>query len=195
MDRQDLLASILVDDAITAAMMPWSCPCDFGPQGRYRLLELVAVGRDSLVYRGHDRLLSSEGFGAEVAIKIVQGEAAQHEALTARRVAHPYVLRVLDRGVDNQTQATYMVTEYVEGGDLSQKPAPWELHQAVGFMIKVAKGVHAAHAAGVIHCDLKPANIFVTKEGDPKVGDFDLAASPLNISAAARGNVAFMSPE
>ncbi len=195
MDSKDLLASVLVDNAIAASMMPWSCPCDFGPDARYRLLELVGVGRDSLVYKGHDRLLSSEGFSAAVAIKVMHAEAAQREALAARRVVNPYVLRVLDRGIDRESQAAYIVTEYIEGGDLSQKSEPWELDDAVTFMTKVAKGVQAAHAAGIVHCDLKPANIFLTADGEPKVGDFDLSASPLNPSQANRGNVAFMSPE
>jgi len=195
MDRRDLFASVLVDDAIAAAMMPWSCPCDFGPSARYRLQELVGVGRDSLVYRAHDRRMSSEGFTANVAVKIRRAGTSDHEALTVRRVVHQNVLRVFDHGVDEASGSQYMVMEYVEGGDLSQKPGPWAVQEAVRFMVKVARGVHAAHSAGVVHCDLKPANIFMTTEGEPKVGDFDLSASVLNSAKDARGNLAFMSPE
>jgi hypothetical protein len=189
-----MLASVLVDDAIAAAMMPFACPCDFGPSARYRLEELIGVGHASLVYRAHDRVLSSEGFDATVAIKVMRSGAVENEALTARRVTHLNVLSVLDRGVDNSGYS-YMVVEHVDGGDLSQRPVPWAPGDAARFVSKVAAGVQAAHSAGVIHCDLKPSNILLTKEGEPKVGDFDLASSPLSPGLGFRGNLAFMSPE
>ncbi|HYE62377.1 MAG TPA: serine/threonine-protein kinase [Phycisphaerales bacterium] len=195
MDRKDLLASILVDEAIAASMVPWACPCHFGPEGRYRLQELVGVGRNSLVYRAHDRLMSSEGYNATVAVKIMKSAAVEREALTVRRVSHDHVLRVSERGVDPASGVQFLVMEYVEGGDLSKAEVPWDVKRAVRFMVKVARGVHAAHSASVVHCDLKPANILLTAEGEPKVSDFDLSASVLNPGTAVRGNYAFMSPE
>lgn len=198
MDRSELLASalasVLVDEALVAAMMPIACPCDFGPSRRYRLEELVGVGRHSLVYRAHDRRLSSEGFEAPVAVKLMKSGATDTEALTARRVMHPNVLRVLDRGIDVSGHS-YLVVEHVDGGDLSERPVPWKPYEAARFMRKVAAGVQAAHSAGVVHCDLKPSNILLTKEGEPKVSDFDLAFSPVASGKESRGNLAFMSPE
>ena len=74
MDRSDLLASVLVDEALTTAMMPWACPSDFGPANRYRLEELIGAGPRSLVYKAHDRLLSeARDSTRRVAIKIMRG--------------------------------------------------------------------------------------------------------------------------
>jgi hypothetical protein len=195
MDRKDVFASILADEIIASAMVPWACPADFGPEGRYRLQELVGTGRNSLVYRAHDRLMSSEGYQANVAVKIKRSSGITQEALTARRVIHENVLRVSERGVDPGSGTHYLVMEYVDGGDLSSVAVPMAPRMAVQLMRKVARGVQAAHSAGVVHCDLKPANILLTAEGEPKVSDFDLAASELNQSADGRGNLAFMSPE
>lgn len=189
-------ASTIVDEALIAAMMPWACPCDFGPEGRFRLEELVSLGRRSLVYKGTDKKLSSEGFAAAVAIKISSfAHAGVVDALSARRVVHPNVVRVLDFGIDTESGAEYVVTEFIDGGDLSGQTVPCEPRKAARLVAQIARGVQAAHSAGVVHCDLKPANILITSDGTPKLTDFDLCHSPVNTDKAARGNSAFMSPE
>jgi hypothetical protein len=191
----DAMASVLVDQAVVAMLMPWPCPSPFGPDGRYCLEELVGAGRSSLVYRATDLKLSSEGFPAVVAIKISRrGENDPAEALTTRRINHPNVIRVIDRGVEPGGSG-YVVTEYVQGGDLQGRLGPWEPSAAAQFMAKLARAVHAAHSAGVMHCDLKPANVLLTPEGEPKLADFDLSRSVVADSTVTRGNIAFMSPE
>ncbi len=197
--RPDDLANILADEALVAAMVPWACPCDFGPGARYQLEELVGAGRESLIYRAIDRQLSSDDYAATVAIKIASADGGRLrlDALSGRRISHPNVLAVLDHGKTEEGVA-YVVAEYVGGGDLTRRPGPWPAKEAAAFIAKLARGVQAAHAAGVVHCDLKPANILLTADGEPKLGDFDLCRA-LNDgdegAGAPRGNFAFMAPE
>lgn len=193
--RSGLLASIIADDLAIAATVPWACPCDFGPDGRYHLEELVSAGSRSLVYKAVDRSFSSQGFEATVAVKIFRpGHDDAIEALATRRISHPNVLAVLDRGRE-PGGAAYLVSEYVSGGDLSETRTPWEPRKAAAFIARIARGVQAAHSAGIIHCDLKPANILLTEDGEPKLADFELSRWSDLPAGASRGNVAFMSPE
>lgn len=193
--QSSALASVLADDLIASGLVPYACPCQFGPDNRYRLEELVSLSAKTLVYRAKDARLSDQGFHAEVAVKIFRPTTdSAHEAYTGRRITHPHVLRILDRGITDDG-TPFVVSEFVDGGDLSQKSGPWNPKDAARFMVKLCRGVQAAHAAGVVHCDLKPANVILTKDGEPKLADFDLARSASNPSDVARGNVAFMAPE
>lgn len=195
MDSSETLTSALMDEAVAEALVPFACPSCFGPGGRYRLEELLVAGRGSLVYRATDLRLSSEGFDAAVVVKIGRsGPRVRNDALSARRIAHPYVLAILDQGLAPEG-VEYLVAEYIDGGDLSLRPGPWDPKEAAALVAKVARGVQAAHSAGVVHCDLKPANILLTRLGDPKVADFDLSRLQSDTDVTARGNVAFMSPE
>ncbi|MGD9789008.1 MAG: serine/threonine-protein kinase [Phycisphaerales bacterium] len=201
---------MLADEAMAMALVPWACPCDFGPERRYRLEELIAYGRRSFVYRARDSRLSSTGFDAQVVIKITPplayvaptgdqpGQSGrsglENDALSTRRVTHPNVLRVIDHGED-ESGAIYLVSEYVDGGSLAERVVPWAPRDAARFMATLSRAVQAAHMAGVIHCDLKPSNILLTRDGEPKLADFDLSFSPVNQDETHRGNLAFMSPE
>lgn len=189
------LRSMLADEAMAESLVPWACPCDFGRGGRYRLEELIGMGRRSFVYRARDSHMSSAGFDAPVAIKITPASAGSGaDALAARRVSHPNVLQVIDRGVD-EAGTSYLVAELVDGGTLAGEEVPWAAPKAVACVTKLARAVQAAHSAGVVHCDLKPSNILMTRSGEPKLADFDLSFSPVNRDQAQRGNLAFMAPE
>lgn len=195
-------------------------PCDFGPIGidgnhRYELRELLGSGSFGRVYRAVDRQLSEEDHPAFVSIKVLGGEARStlerqqltEEATKARRIDHPNAVRVLDRGVSDQNE-DFIVYEFVGGGDLRKwvrrRSKTLAIHDAVRIVSKIARGVHAAHMAGLVHCDLKPSNILLSASGEPKVADFGIAIrskGQSNVEAGAsgqtspRGNLAFMSPE
>ena len=196
------------------------CPRDFGPlldnsEHRYRLKELLGHGAFGQVYLAVDRQLSDEGHLALVAIKVLPGDDClgwmQHqladEATKARRITQPNVVRVLDRGISERNEA-YLVYEFVDGGDLARlarhNKSVFRIEHAVRLVIKVARGVHAAHMVGLVHCDLKPNNILLTSDGQPKVADFGIAIRaddsgmskrPDKDSRGPLGNLAFMSPE
>jgi hypothetical protein len=192
---EDVYSSILVDIAESIRVAPRIVPEDFGPQGRYRLEELIGVGRDSHVYRAVDKHLSRPDVPAEVAIK-VRGPAAESrtEALVGRSVVHDNVVRVIDHGRD-QDGSAYVVQEFVDGGDLTDLPLPLTPRDSASLMIAIARGLQALHSAGNIHGDVKPSNILRTSEGVPKITDFDLAVAA-DLDAGLRGgNLAFMSPE
>lgn len=209
----------------------FTLPMAFGPlmddgRPRYLLQERIGSGAFGDVYKAVDRLLSEEGHPAMVAVKILfdrskkddalprqrlmQRSRLLEEATKARRIDHPNVVRVLDRGVASDESA-YIVYELIDGGDLDRwfhgrSTAAVGVREAAALLAKIARGVQAAHSAGLVHCDLKPGNIILTSEGEPKVADFGIAVryGQSRVDAAeARslgsshpiGNVAFISPE
>jgi serine/threonine protein kinase len=196
-------------------------PCDFGPvmqddRHRYELTELLGEGAFGQVYLAVDRQLSEEDHPALVSIKLLAGYDRSpwarrqliDEANKARRINHANVVLVLDRGVSDRDE-DFIVYEYVAGGDLARWAHRGDeartARHLVQLMLKIARGVHAAHMAGLVHCDLKPGNIMLTAEAEPKVADFGIAIRTDEQMHALHGqaeeevrplgNLAFMSPE
>lgn len=192
-------------------------PCDFGPlltdgRKRFDVRQRLGGGTQGDVYLAADRALAEPDKPAWVAIKrlnvksMVDAERAAfaEEARKARRIEHPNVVRVLDRGEDSR-DGEFVIYEYVDGGDLAaacgKRAGPLPPRDAAELMSQVCAGVQAAHVAGVVHCDLKPSNILLTREGRPKVADFGVAT---RVAAGDRdglksngpiGNLAFIAPE
>ncbi len=176
--------------------------------GHYRLGDALGRGGMGTVYAAIDVRLNRP-----VAIKFLSAtflDAAararfQREAETASGLNHPHILTVHDVGEHAGRQ--YLVTELVDGGTL----ADWAEHtytrrdwrRVADLLLGVADGLATAHAAGILHRDVKPTNVLVSKSGHAKLADFGLAKSidaaprsPSHTTAGiAIGTVAYMSPE
>ncbi|MBX3408204.1 MAG: serine/threonine protein kinase [Phycisphaeraceae bacterium] len=211
----DGLASTTTLGRSAGRSVPLQVPCEYGPRlpdgrRRFDVRERLGIGAQGEVYLAADHLLSEPDKPAWVAIKRLRPVAAADaasfaaaESLKARRIDHPNVVRVHDRGTDERS-IEYIVYEHVDAGDLarwcarrSQRVPPRE---AARLVAAIARGVHAAHVAGVVHCDLKPSNILMTSSGEPKVADFGVAAAVRSNSgripdATPVGNLAYIAPE
>lgn len=147
---------------------------------KYRIEQLVGAGGFALVYRATHLLLHTP-----VALKLLRRKALKRyprlaqafceEARLAARVTHPNVVRVLD--VTDTPHITYLVIEFVEGGSLADLLRTRRLGAAetVRLGLDVASGLKAAWERGLVHRDVKPANILLTATGMAKVGDLGLA--------------------
>jgi serine/threonine protein kinase len=171
---------------------------------RYRLLELVGSGGMAVVYRGEDTLLQRQ-----VAVKVLREAFAsdpaflarfQREARAAANLDHPGIVTVYDVGQDGDRH--YIVMEYVDGQDLKtliRQKGRLGVEETLDIAIQVCAGVGHAHKAGIIHCDIKPQNVLVTRDGRAKVTDFGIARalSGLDIteSETVWGSPLYFSPE
>lgn len=170
-----------------------SAPKIFG--GRYRLDAILAEGGFAQVWKGIDLELKRV-----VAIKIPKPsrlESAESFVAEAQRVArlkHPGVVPVFDVGRDGAV--CFIVSEFVEGGSLkamlaASRPAE---NAAIQWVCEIAEALHHAHEQGVIHRDVKPANILIDRHNRAMLADFGIAQSPLK-AAKSVGTVRYMSPE
>jgi serine/threonine protein kinase/tetratricopeptide (TPR) repeat protein len=146
--------------------------------GSYRIEAKIGEGGMGVVYRAIDTRLNRP-----VAIKVlpdVLADAAarrhfQREAKMASSLNHPHILTVYDAGEWEGRQ--YLVTEYVDGGSLSgwARAEKRDGRQILELLTGVADGLATAHAAGILHRDIKPDNILITRSGYAKLADFGLA--------------------
>lgn len=157
--------------------------------GRYEVLEAIARGGMSVVFRGLDRTL-----GREVAVKVVSlagatdtqlpnfRERFRREAASAARIQHPNVVQIFDYGTDPELELDFIVMELLPGRDLKEtlRAGPLSRPEALRVLADAARGVAAGHRAGIVHRDVKPANVFLVgyTEGDVdavKILDFGIA--------------------
>ncbi len=170
---------------------------------RYEITGLVGSGGMADVYNARDSRLNRQ-----VAIKILKSEYSSDknfvmkfraEAQSAAGLSHPNIVNVYDVGEDGDLH--YIVMELVEGITLKrfiERKGKLELREAVGIAIQIAQGMEAAHSNHIIHRDIKPQNIIISKEGKVKVTDFGIAkAATSNTIAAGQavGSVHYISPE
>jgi eukaryotic-like serine/threonine-protein kinase len=149
---------------------------------RYELEELVGTGGMSSVFRAHDRQLDRR-----VAIKILHEHYAEdpeylerfrREARAVAKLSHPNIVTVIDRGDDDGRQ--YIVFEHVEGENLKElalRSGRLPVGRALELALAVADGLSFAHDHGLVHRDVKPQNVLLSREGEVKVTDFGIARS------------------
>ena len=182
--------------------------------GRYQVGELIGRGGMSDVHRGVDTRL-----GRTVAIKLLKPSLAtdpafrtrfRQEAQAAARMAHPTIVRVFDAGEEtvrepngHEAQLPFIVMEYVDGVLLKDliKKGPLEISEAVRIGEGILTALEYSHRAGVVHRDIKPGNVMITKTGQVKVMDFGIARAISDSSAtvaqttAILGTASYFSPE
>ena len=170
---------------------------------RYEILGRIGSGGMADVYKGKDHKLNRY-----VAIKVLKSDYRSDqvfiqkflsEAQAAAGLMHPNVVNVYDVGQDRGLY--YMVMELVEGitlKDYIQKKGKLSAKETISISIQMVTGIQAAHNRHIIHRDIKPQNIIISKEGKVKVTDFGIAratTSTQTISASVMGSVHYTSPE
>jgi len=171
--------------------------------GKYRIVGEIGAGGMGIVYKAEDTKLRRN-----VALKFLPPELSRHpeakerfirEAHAVAALDHPHIGTIFEAGEHEDT--AFIAMAYIEGQSLREKSAqqPLGADEALDLAIQVAEGLEEAHNKGIIHRDIKSANIMVTEKGQAKIMDFGLAKvageSPLTKEAKTMGTVAYMSPE
>ena len=171
-------------------------------QNRYEILERIGSGGMSVVYKARCHTLDRL-----VAIKVLKEEFAfdenfvskfKMEAQSAARLSHPNIVSVYD--VVDEDVYHYIVMELIEGITLKnyiENKGYLESKEAIGIALQVGQGIAAAHEQHIIHRDIKPQNMIISRDGKVKVADFGIAraVSSQTMNATAVGSVHYISPE
>jgi eukaryotic-like serine/threonine-protein kinase len=172
---------------------------------RYQLLEPIGSGGAGVVWRAQDQLL-----GRTVAVKLLHRELASDPATTERfraeaaaaaKLTHPHAVIVYDIGASDG--GDYLVMELVDGATLGDllREGPLEPGVAAAVGHQVGRALGAAHARGLVHRDVKPANILITSDGVAKVADFGIAralgeaTTRLTAAGHIMGTARYLAPE
>ena len=169
---------------------------------RYEIIDKVGSGGMADVYKAKDHRLNRF-----VAVKVLKAEFSDDtkfvekfraEAQAAAGLSHPNVVNVYDVGDENGMY--YIVMELVEGITLKsfiERKGRLDVREAVGIAIQIAQGMEAAHSNHIVHRDIKPQNIIISREGKVKVTDFGIAKAVTSdtVTSNAMGSVHYLSPE
>lgn len=174
--------------------------------GRYEIIEKIGEGGMAVVFKARCRLLKRF-----VAIKILKPEfikdekfitSFRRESQSAASLSHPNIVNVYDVGVEGQ-RIHYIVMEYVEGqvlSDLIEKSKGLSLEKSINIIKQITSAIYHAHKNHIVHRDIKPHNILITKEGRAKVTDFGIARAVTQTTIVSQkedimGSVHYFSPE
>lgn len=167
--------------------------------GRYRLVAQQGSGGMAVIYKATDQLL-----GRTVAVKVLRPSLTsdppfvsrfRNEARSVANLSHPNIVTVHDVGNDGQTH--FMVMEYVEGQDLKKiirTEGLLSIDRTLDLVIQICAGIGFAHRAGIVHADVKPQNILITKDFRVKVTDFGIAQALTDTQPNQRQDVVWGSP-
>ncbi len=171
--------------------------------GKYKIIEVLGRGGMGIVYKAEDTKLKRSVALKFLPPELIQDEEARErfvlEAQAAAALSHPNICTIHE--IDEEEDRSFIAMEYVEGQTLRAKieKGPLELDEVLDISIQVAEGLEEAHKKGIIHRDIKSANIMITEKGQAKVMDFGLAkvkgSTLLTREGTTLGTVAYMSPE
>ncbi len=173
--------------------------------GRYHILEQLGEGGMATVYKAFDTRLERN-----VAFKVIRTERDEtgqffkrfeREAKSLAKLTHPNIVHVNDYG--DQDGVPFLVMDFISGGTLKErlgKPMAWQ--ESTRLILAIARALEYAHKHGIIHRDVKPANILITDSGEPMLSDFGVAkivteglANELTGSGIGIGTPEYMAPE
>ncbi|VBA31325.1 Serine/threonine-protein kinase PknA [Mycobacterium attenuatum] len=177
--------------------------------GRYRLQRLIATGGMGQVWEAVDSRL-----GRRVAVKVLKNEFSSDpefierfraEARTTAMLNHPGIAAVHDYGesqMDGEGRTAYLVMELVNGEPLNsvlKRTGRLSLRHALDMLEQTGRALQVAHAAGLVHRDVKPGNILITPTGQVKITDFGIAkavdAAPVTQTGMVMGTAQYIAPE
>jgi serine/threonine protein kinase len=170
--------------------------------GRYEVLEPIGRGASSTVFKARDTLI-----GRIVAIKTLQSgvddpawrERFMAEARIVGQLSHPRIVKLHDVGIDETSGAPYLVMEFVVGQTMEQHLAAGttDFQQACSWGAALGRALAYAHEQGIVHGDIKPANILINQDGRVMLTDFGIARFTAHVSqnGGLRGTPAYLSPE
>jgi serine/threonine protein kinase/Tfp pilus assembly protein PilZ len=168
--------------------------------GKYLISEIIGRGGWSIVYKGVHKSLNMP-----VAIKMLKHDMAMNkdfaakfhnEAKTVALLNHDNIVRVYD--IEELFRTIFIIMEYQEGLPLDYilyRMPKLTVHKALDILLQVCKGLSYAHDQGIVHQDIKPANIFIQLDGRTKIVDFGLSCPPGTIDCTLPGTIYYMSPE
>jgi TolB-like protein/Tfp pilus assembly protein PilF/predicted Ser/Thr protein kinase len=170
---------------------------------KYKILEKLGEGGMGVVYKAEDtelqRVVALKFLPAQALENDEERERFMHEARAAASIDHANVCTVYEIGKDEGR--TFISMAYVEGRGLKEvvDSGPMRLGEAIDLAVQMGEGLAAAHEKGVVHRDVKPANVVLTPKGQAKIMDFGLAKSSRGVvvtqESTTLGTVAYMSPE